>query len=246
MSFDWNFLNQWKKWCWYWDPFSDTGSLWEQHKLSHWGRVTHICVSEITMIGSDNGLSPGRRQAIIWTNAGLLLIGPLGTHFSEIWIEIQTFSFKKIHLKVSSAKRRPFCLGLSELNPNKTNQPHPTRELRRLCWLSWCTQMYVHTSDKVSGNLWKNVCPIHLIPVVYPYGVILLTPVHFLVLTINFKSLVATYLPHNGFLEFLPCPGEVAKYLSKNMVYGMFFLNCQLNSFDTWHLPIIVLVSLPY
>ena len=52
--------------------------------LTHWGRVTHICVVKLTIIGSDNGLSPGRRQAIIWTNAGILLIGPLGTNFSEI------------------------------------------------------------------------------------------------------------------------------------------------------------------
>ena len=81
--------------------------------LTHWGRVTHICVSKLTIIGSDNGLSPDRRQAIIWTNAGLLLIGPLGTNFSEIWIEILTFSFKKMRLKVSSAKRRPFCLGFN-------------------------------------------------------------------------------------------------------------------------------------
>ena len=80
--------------------------------LTHWGRVTHICVSKLTIIGSDNGLSPGRRQAIIWTNAGILLIGPLGTNFSEILIAILTFSFKKMHLKVSSAKWRPLCPGL--------------------------------------------------------------------------------------------------------------------------------------
>ena len=77
--------------------------------------MTHICVSKLTIIGSDNGLSPDRRQAIIWTNAGLLLIGPLGTNFSEILIEILTFSFKKMRLKVSSAKRRPFCLRLNVL-----------------------------------------------------------------------------------------------------------------------------------
>ena len=77
--------------------------------------MTHICVGKLTTIGSDNGLSPGRRQAIIWTNAGLLLIGPLGTNFSEILIEILTFSFNKLHLKVSSAKWRPFCLGLNVL-----------------------------------------------------------------------------------------------------------------------------------
>ena len=81
--------------------------------LTHWGRVTHICVSKLTIIGSDNGLSPGRRQAIIWTNAGILLIGPLGTNFSQILVEIYTFSFKKMRLKGSSAKWRPFCLGLN-------------------------------------------------------------------------------------------------------------------------------------
>ena len=69
-------------------------------------------VSNLTIIGSDNGLSPGRRQSIIWTNAGILLIGPLGTNFNEISIEIVTFSFKKMRLKVSSAKWRPFCVGL--------------------------------------------------------------------------------------------------------------------------------------
>ena len=57
--------------------------------------MTHICVSSLTIIGSDNGLAPGRRQAIIWTNADILLIGPLEINFSEIVIDIQTLSFKK-------------------------------------------------------------------------------------------------------------------------------------------------------
>ena len=83
--------------------------------LTHWGRVTHICVGKLTIIGSDNGLSPERRQVIIWTNAGMLLIGPLGTNFREILIEIQTFSLKKVRLKMSSAKWRLFGLGLNEL-----------------------------------------------------------------------------------------------------------------------------------
>ena len=84
-------------------------------KLTHWGRVTNICVSNLCIIASDNGLSPGRRQAIIWSNAGILLIGPLGTNFSEIVIEIHIFSFNKIHFKMSSRKRRPFCFGLNVL-----------------------------------------------------------------------------------------------------------------------------------
>ena len=80
-----------------------------------WGRVTHKCVVKLTINGSDNGLSPGRHQAIIWTNAGILLIGTLGTNFSEILIGIPTFSFKKMHSNISSAKWRLFCLGLNVL-----------------------------------------------------------------------------------------------------------------------------------
>ena len=81
-------------------------------KLTHWGWATHICISNLIIIGSDNGLSPGQRQAIIWSSAGILLIGPLGLNFSEILIEIQTFSFKKKHLKVLSAKCRD-CVSAS-------------------------------------------------------------------------------------------------------------------------------------
>ena len=80
--------------------------------------MTHICISDLTSIGSDNGLLPGRRQAIIRTNPGILLIRPLGTNFSEFLVEILIFSFKKMRLKVLSAKRRPFCLGLNELTNN--------------------------------------------------------------------------------------------------------------------------------
>ena len=92
--------------------------LWHSvinYPLTHWGQVTHICVSDLTSIGSDNGLLPGRRQAIIRTNAGTLLIRPSGTNFSEFVVEILIFSFKKMRLKVLSAKSRPFCLGLNEL-----------------------------------------------------------------------------------------------------------------------------------
>ena len=85
------------------------------NQLTHWGRVTQIYVSNLTIIASDNGLSPGRRQAIIWTSAGILLLGPSGTNFSEILVEIITFSFKKMRLKVSSAKWWPCCFGLNVL-----------------------------------------------------------------------------------------------------------------------------------
>ena len=75
----------------------------------------HISISKLTIIGSDNGLSPGQRPAIFWANGGILLIGPLGTNFIEILIAIETFSFEKMHLKILSEKCRPFCIGLNVL-----------------------------------------------------------------------------------------------------------------------------------
>ena len=89
------------------------------HLLTHWGRVMHICIGKLIIIGSDNGLSPDRRQAIIWTNAELLSIGPLRTYFSENLIKMQQFSLKKMHVKMSSAKWRLFCLGLNVLRQGK-------------------------------------------------------------------------------------------------------------------------------
>ena len=91
-------------------------------------RPSESYVRQQTIIGSYNGLSPGRRQAISWTcdyslvvsgwtNAGILLIGPLGTNLieSEILFEMYPFSAKKIHLKISSGKCRPLCFGLNML-----------------------------------------------------------------------------------------------------------------------------------
>ena len=83
--------------------------------LTRWGQVTHISVGNLSIIGSDNGLSPGRRQATIRTNAGMYLIWLPGTIFGGIWFKIHIFSFKKMHLKMSSAKWRLFCPGLNIL-----------------------------------------------------------------------------------------------------------------------------------
>ena len=75
----------------------------------------YICIGNLTIIGSVNGLSPGQHQAIIWTNVEIFLTGPLGTNFREILIAIHTFSFKKMHLEMLSVKCRPFCLSLNVL-----------------------------------------------------------------------------------------------------------------------------------
>ena len=127
--------------------------------LTNWGRVTHICVSKLNIIGSDNGLSPGRRQAIIWTNAGILLIGPSGTNFSKISIKIHILSFKKMHLKMSSGKWQPFCLGLNVLSVLRPRQ-HSRHRYQLLdspvsSWNSFHQKMsqFRHRSD---GKLIKH------------------------------------------------------------------------------------------
>ena len=106
--------------------------------------MTHICVSQIITIVSDNGLSPDRRQAIIWNNDGILSFGPVERHFSEILIEIYAFSFKKMNLKMSSGKWRPSCPGLNVL----IYEP-------QLCSVSYAAH---HMGNTVSRkNVWENI-----------------------------------------------------------------------------------------
>ena len=95
--------------------------------LTHLGGVTHMCISKLTIIGSDNGVSPAQRQAFTWTIAGILLIGTLGTNFGEILWDIYTYSFKKMHLKMVSVKWRPFFLSLNVL----------IRHMQHLWWSWW-------------------------------------------------------------------------------------------------------------
>ena len=78
----------------------------------------HICISKTYHHLFRYWLVARRRQAIIWTNPGILLIRTLGTNFSEIIIKIHTFSFMKMRLKVPSAKWPQYCLGLNVLNIN--------------------------------------------------------------------------------------------------------------------------------
>ena len=94
--------------------FADLEHSKLSYHLTHWGRVTHICVSNLTTIGSVNGLSPGRRQVITWTNAGILLMGPLGTlqwHFNRNCnIFIQENAFESIVCKMTAILSRPQCV----------------------------------------------------------------------------------------------------------------------------------------
>ena len=80
------------------DVILDPSACWV-----HWSPPSATSVNLVS-IGSGNGLSPVRWQAISWTNADLLSIGPLGANLSEIQMEIHNFSFMKMHLKMLSAK----------------------------------------------------------------------------------------------------------------------------------------------
>ena len=83
------------------------------YDITHWGRVTHICVGNLTIIGPDKGLSPGRRQAIIWTNAGILLIGPWEQTSVKFYrysnIFIQENAFKNVVCEMAPISSRPQC-----------------------------------------------------------------------------------------------------------------------------------------
>ena len=87
-----------------------------------------VCVGKLAIIAADNSLAPDRRQTTIWNNAGIfciLLVGPLGTNFSEILIKIHAISIKKMHSKMSFGKWRPFCLSFNVLIGDK--HYHTTR-----------------------------------------------------------------------------------------------------------------------
>ena len=109
-------------------PHSYLSMVW----LTRWGRVTHICVSKLN-ISSDNGLSPGQRQAIIWSNAGILLFWTLGTNSSEVLSELNTFSLRKMPLKTSSAKWWQIFLASMRLKFIHVSERGTVGLLRILC-----------------------------------------------------------------------------------------------------------------
>ena len=69
-----------------------------------------------------------------------MLIRPLGAHLSEIVIEIYRFSCRKMHLKISSGKWRPFCFGLNVLISKRKRDPIPflTMAFHGWYWKAYC------------------------------------------------------------------------------------------------------------
>ena len=152
---------------------------------THWDRVTHICVSKLTIFGRDNGLLPGGRQAIIWTNVGLLLIWPLGTKFGEILIEIHIFSFKKIHFMMTSSNGNIFRVTVplcGEFTGPRVNSTHKGQwrgalvfplirawingwvnnreagDLRRLCAHYDVIVMWIYRLRSIGRSVWASIC----------------------------------------------------------------------------------------
>ena len=80
----------------------------------HRARVMHICGSKLVHHCFQIMGAPAQRHAIIWTNIGLLLIGPLVTKFCEHWIKIQQFLYEERYFKMPSVKWRHFRLVLNE------------------------------------------------------------------------------------------------------------------------------------
>ena len=109
-------------------PFDNVIMMLATFVLTHWLRPSEAYAS---LVQIDNGLSPGRCQAIIVNNAAILLIGSLGMKSNETLFEIHKFSLKKIHSKLSSGKRRPSCLGFNVLT--KLMMTHPVNW--RICWV---------------------------------------------------------------------------------------------------------------
>ena len=116
-------------------------------RLTHWGRVTHICVSKITIIESHNGMSPGRRKAIIGTNDGILVIGI--SNFGEIFSKIHIFSFKNafenVVCEMAVILSRPQCV--NHVLPGSTSAAYNRSIHSEVIWsvktLGWIRCMSV-------------------------------------------------------------------------------------------------------
>ena len=131
--------------------------------------MTHLCINNLTIIGSDNGLSPGRHQAIIWTSDGQLLIEHLGTNFSEILIEILTFfiqesAFESVVWKMAAILSWPQWVNRPRsLMHASLIHMYVTRE--EWFWSGWQFGSFVRifVPKRWSINVWLNNQPLHCI-----------------------------------------------------------------------------------
>ena len=93
--------------------------------------ITELCSTQSPLV---QVMVSCLHQAIISTNADLLLIGPSETNFREIWKLKNIFHTWKVHLKMSSTKWWPFHPGLNELTL-LVLKPEYSRTIRVMPWL---------------------------------------------------------------------------------------------------------------
>ena len=75
------------------------------NSLTHWGRVTHICVSKLTTIGSDNNLNQ------YWNIVNSNLRNKLQFNFKGcLYIFIQENAFENVVWKMLTILSRPQCV----------------------------------------------------------------------------------------------------------------------------------------
>ena len=134
----------------------------------------HICISKLTNSGSDNGLLPGRCEAIIWTNDGLLLTWALAINFSEILSEMQTFSFNHsrkfiwtCRLQNGASLSQPQCVkkitGTKHVTSHYLNQWWPSSQKDTTpaqCVKKWVPHTVAFFRKFV--KLWKYTCELDL------------------------------------------------------------------------------------
>ena len=129
--------------------------------LTHWGRVRYICIRKVIIIGSDNDLSPGWCQAIIWTNAGILLIEPLGNKLQwnlnqNFYFFIQENAFEHVVWKMATIVSQPQCVnGL--INYYATLADSSSALIRRISY-SWILNA-IDQHIWVLPNCHSNSCP---------------------------------------------------------------------------------------
>ena len=140
--------------------------------------MTHICVSKLTIIGSDNGLSPSRRQAIIWTYAGILLIRPWAINVCEVLIAIYVSSSKKCIWKCRPFFSRFQCVKLFSsgfaCTLMDTVWHQSDTRMRSICFMSYTSLT----------RLLLNI-PLYVFSLCCPYFVIVLCILSFKCVMIN-------------------------------------------------------------
>ena len=135
--------------------------------------MKHILPLNLAIIGADNGLSPDRCQAIIWTNVGILLNGPhrkkLQWNFNRnSYIFIQENAFENVVCKMTAILFRPQYDHVSKSTTCYRRGWCQCHGLYILFWGAQCEKTLIYVTDWFSSAInrkgmwyktWRNICP---------------------------------------------------------------------------------------